>query len=353
MNPKDRPGRTSSNRPRGHSSRTRNSATMPAPPEPGDQAHKEKAKKQPKTENAHSSHSPPNLVVGGQSARNSSNVSEARLRAPQATRKRYHHTANKDGSGLQSPLHNLKRLVNSVTRSNGFKSVEQLEEFLHLALQALSVKDRDVAMTAALILGNDECLPILRDIVEGIGSPMLQQPLSKLRLDKHVVPFMKVIVHKAFSSLSLEEAFERLINTFCGPDGERAVRFCHGTLERLPKQNIALHNSSPEHIYLVSCVLNCVARYKNRTMELQGLVSIHRRLHDLAKALNSTHMARRIAQSLDETATNLIPALSTRTAAVDTLWPRTEFENNADRFSKFRSLMDGPATRVSPALPSY
>jgi len=334
MTPKAHPGRTSSDRPPGQSSQSQSSATAT---EPGSRDQKEDPKKQAKTENARRSRVPKD-VVGGRSAGPSGNVPEATPRAAQAPGKgRYHRPGNKDSSELTSPLQKFKRLVTVLTRSDGFKSVET-EQFLHLALQALSAQDRELAMKAAFILGDEECLSILRGIVEAIGNPLPQLPVSKPELKKHIVPFMKVIVHETFSSLSLEDTFQGLLNIFWGSDGEHAVRFFHVTLEHLTKGN----RSSPENIYLVSRVLNCVARYKDPTMGSHGLLDIQQRLHDLAKASNSAPIGRRISRSLEETANNLLPTSLTRTTTLNIPSSSTELENATDRLSRFCSVIDGP-----------
>lgn len=233
MSHKHRPGRTSSNRPPGQSPRIQNSATAPTTLEARAHGQKENPKKQPKSENAHNPTSPLNPVFGTRSA-GTSRVPESTRKPPQAPGKgRYTRRPNKNGPERESALHNLKKLVNSVTHSDSFKSGGQVETFLHLAHKALSVDDRDSANMAAVFLGNKECVTLIQAIVEGIRNPITQPPPLRLELKQYVVPFIKVIVHKTSSSHSLDETFQTVLNTLCGLDLERAVGFFDGACQGL------------------------------------------------------------------------------------------------------------------------
>lgn len=234
-----------------------------------------------------------------------------------------------DASQLYRPLNNLQTIIDSIQSSKGFKSVGHLNKFLGAAIKALNVQDRDAAISAAITLGEDEHLFILRDIVEIVSIPSPNPTLSKqIRFDDHVAPFMSLLLD-TFTNLSLQRQCRKFPSTINGTDGERAARLFHGAIQRLSKVN-------SENLYLLCRVLNSLLRCNEKVAHDELLVIYHS-LNDRAKGLYSTHVGKRIRQSLQETATYLSP-LSARMSIDD---PKNELDKSngvADRYG----LIDGP-----------
>src|SRR5205085_6901599 len=128
-----------------------------------------------------------------------------------------------------------------------------------------TVEDQDSTAGPASILSDAQhVLPILRDIVELVGNRSYKPNLANIRLDKHIIPFMKLVAHKTFAKPSMEEMFQHIINTLYGPDGECAIKFFRGTLEHLGKVNSSSNVSFRDLVHLLCCVLNYVVRYNRR-----------------------------------------------------------------------------------------
>jgi len=213
-------------------------------------------------------------------------------------------------------------------RRTGLKSLALLEEFLKALLDALDVNDRDLrAKAASLVSDNSDGLLIIVDIVKSVGNPEHNPALRNLRFDRHIVPFMRLLVHQAFADLSLEGNFRYIIKTFYG-DGERAASFFEGAIQKLLLERINLPSTPPDaihetNIYLLCRLLNSVVRHTSEAMADERLISLYTRLYSDSiepKIIADEQLSvveKLIKKSLEDTAAYLLP-LSTRMAKVKT-----------------------------------
>jgi len=239
-------------------------------------------------------------------------------------------------------------------RRTGFKSVALLEEFLRALLYALDVDDRNLRAKAAdLVSDARDGLPIIVDIVKSVGNPEHNPALRNLRFDRHVVPFMRFLVHQAFADLSLEGTFRHIIKTFYG-DGERAARFFEGAIQKLLVEHIDLPSITPDaihetNLYLLCRVLNSMVRHTSEAMAYERLISFHKRLYSISiepKVIAAEQLSvveKLIKKSLEDTAAYLLP-LSTRMAKAktsDSSEKPTSSASNA-HYAHLERIMDKP-----------
>lgn len=220
---------------------------------------------------------------------------------------------NVDNHPLRS-LHDLKGNMRSYSRS-GFKSLGHLEDFLNLSLKNLSCLDREIQSKAVTLLTENESLGAIRSVAEAIGTPRLTRyPLNNLHFDKHLAPFMKIIVHDAFTQTCVEKNLNLLIKTLYGPDGERASRLLGRLIEKLEQKveqaiTDASKTSVQQDCYLVARILYYIVRYNSDAMAQEEMVSIHSRILQLSQTLRvaPSPLSGSIDNIMSETRAYLLP----------------------------------------------
>ena len=128
----------------------------------------------------------------------------------------------------------------SFSRTRRFQSLDQFEKYLSSALKALDSNDRRIQSEALLLLSKNELskndfqgYEVIRYITEAIRNPhylLFGDPLRILDFDQHILPFIRILVHDAFTQTCLEKSFRDVIKVVYCPDGERATRFFNRVL---------------------------------------------------------------------------------------------------------------------------
>lgn len=123
-------------------------------------------------------------------------------------------------------LSDLSGIVNSFSRLGRFLSRGQFEYFLKLALKALDPTDRDIQSKALELLSTHNGPDIIRYITEGIGnSGNHTQDMGNLDFYKHMIPFIKILVHEIFTKICVEKNLLYVVKAVYGATGDRAERF--------------------------------------------------------------------------------------------------------------------------------
>ena len=127
------------------------------------------------------------------------------------------------------------------------RSIEHLEKFLRLSLNALNYNDREIYSQAVVLLTKNLGNKIMRLIMEAIANPQGDRPLKDLDFNKHIVPFTKIIAHDKFSLKS----FKKYSVISCV-----VANFLNGLLrcfgERHMKQPLTLPKHSSKRSIIVS-----------------------------------------------------------------------------------------------------
>jgi len=223
-------------------------------------------------------------------------------------------------------LFKLKGMMRSFGRLGQFESLVRFQEFLETALKVLESNDREVQSEVVLVLGNndrredDTGYKLICHVVEQIGCPVphhfILNPLKELDYARHLVPFMKIVVHDAFSRSCVEKSFMFVIKAIYGPDGERGSKFLKtlvSNLENKCKQcedDPDLQPFVEEGCFLVCRILNYIVRYNADAIGHSDLIDIHSRLREVS-AMVRTPLSPRMDRYLAETAAYLIPVTFT------------------------------------------
>ena len=237
---------------------------------------------------------------------------------------------NEDGVTIQieerpeTLLFNLKGMVKSFTRFERFQSLGRFEEFLRVALKVLDSNEREVQAEAILVLSNndlnedDSGYKLIRHVVEHVGTSVQHNflqwspnPLQDLDYDRHLVPFMKIVVHDAFARSCVEKSFRFVIKAIYGPDGERGSKFLKKVVSILENKSQFCGVESTKNIVQEGCFLVCrilqyLVRYNTDAIGHGDLMDIHARLRDVS-AIVRTPLSARTDRYLAETAAYLIP----------------------------------------------
>lgn len=254
-------------------------------------------------------------------------------------------------------LYRLKGLLRSLSR---FQTVRGLEEYLELALKLLDSNQKEIQLKAAHTLSNMEsdsrgsqsvAYNVLRYIIEQIGNPSasITDPLKNIEFEKHILPFMKIIVHDAFTRSCIEQNFHFVIKAVYGTDGERGARFLSRVTEILESQQESEPpdlNHIHEGLLLVCRILNYVVRFNSDAFGHLKLVDLHRKLVGLA-AGTSGPLSGTLNRCLKETAAHLIPAAIN---SDQTLVPKFSAERNS--YQQYELLVDLPGN-LSKAGPRH
>jgi Zinc finger C-x8-C-x5-C-x3-H type (and similar)/RNA-binding, Nab2-type zinc finger len=234
---------------------------------------------------------------------------------------------NEDGEAKQikdrpeTLLFNLKGIMKSFSRSNQFNTLSRFEEFLEVALKVLDSDEKEVQAEAVVVLtsnDDDSGHKLIRHVVEHVGSSVLQNPLQRNRnplqdldYDRHLVPFMKIVVHDAFARSCVEQSFLFVIKAIYGPDGERAIKFLKkvvGILEsKIQSCDIeSIKIIAQEGCFLICRILHYLVRYNAQAIGHGALIDIHARLRDVSTDVR-TPLSARTDRYLAETSACLIP----------------------------------------------
>lgn len=209
----------------------------------------------------------------------------------------------------------LKGILRSFGRDGEFRSLFRFQEFLDVALKVLDSNDREVQSEAVFVLsnldGDDSGYRLIAHVVEQVGSTVPHSPFHDLDYDIHLVPFMKILVHDAFSRSCVEKSFILIIKAIYGPDGERASNFLKRLVDVLQKKRLVCRDQESQvrlhdGCFLVCRILNYTVRYNTEAIGHGALMDIHGRLKEVSSGVRTPFSAR-MDRYLAETAAYLIP----------------------------------------------
>ena len=218
-------------------------------------------------------------------------------------------------------LFTLKRIVRSFSRSRRFQALGDFENYLDVALKLLDTKTRNIQSEVVSVLcRNDlrdesefaiEGIDIIRHVVEQIGDQSPQSYLEHIEFEEHMLPFLKIILHDAFTQTVLEKNFRYIIKAVYGPDGQRASRFLKRAIPQLENQAQVSNVETVKEIAQSGCLLLCrllyyLVRYNSDAIGQDELVQFHRRLGEVSASIR-TQLSARLDRQLRETAAYLIP----------------------------------------------
>jgi hypothetical protein len=217
------------------------------------------------------------------------------------------------------PLDDLKTLLRLFTRAKQFASITQFEKFLESSLKALELTNMADQSKAIVILSESENAgrEVVRYAADAMGRKL--PPFQDLEFDKHVVPFMKFLVHDIFTTTCVEKNLLYLIKALYG-DGERADRLLTRIIDMLESitqsdNTDAAATRAQEHCLLVCTLLHHIVRYNADAMSQDGLRIHHARLLVVSDNVHPNQsVTRRIKNSLSESAAYLFPTLTKRIA---------------------------------------
>jgi hypothetical protein len=223
----------------------------------------------------------------------------------------------------QTILFQLKGIIKSFSRVHDFQTLGRLEDFLDSALQVLDSNERNIQSEAVFVLtrnDNDIGYDIIRHIVQHVGNPLARFTNSlwqRVEYDRHIVPFMKIIVHNAFTQSCVEKSFHYVMKAVYGTDGQRAVCFFNKVIAIL-ENKIQLESTNEEGCFLVCRLLHYTIRYNSEALGHGDLLEVHTNLMKLSNTIRtplSTNMDRLLA----ETAAYLIPiSINTKNESLHT-----------------------------------
>jgi hypothetical protein len=235
-------------------------------------------------------------------------------------------------------LFNLKEILESFSRSNQFHSIGQFEEFLDVALKVLDSDEKEARIDAIIVLTsneNESGLELIRHVIEYIGSSVShtpvqgnQNPLQDLDYDHHIVPFMKIMVHDAFTRSCVEKSFRLVLKGIYGPDGEYAIKFLKRMVHILENKSLSCDVESIKTIMQEDCFLVCrilyyVIRYNAQTIGHDALIDIHARLRDVSVPVRTP---------LSSTTDRYLMAIG--------VYLKSEMENETDRKYRLLEVID-------------
>jgi hypothetical protein len=231
----------------------------------------------------------------------------------------------------QKQFLDLKSIIMAFSRLKQFQSTARFERFLELALKVLECNERDVRAEGVVALSKNDYpkndsndtgfagYEIIRYIAEAVGNPphplFFTHPLRNLNFEKHVVPFMKIIVHDAFTQTCVEKSFHYVIKAVYGHDGTRGTRFLNAVVEILEQRIetadvILVESVSPEALYLVSRILYYIVRYNSEAIGIDEFSRIHVRLMEISSNVRNP-FSTRLDRCLSETGAYLFPVAPT------------------------------------------
>jgi hypothetical protein len=179
------------------------------------------------------------------------------------------------------PLSELKNIMTTFSQGVS-RSIEYLEKFLRLSLNALNCNDKEIYSQAALLLIENPGIKIIRRIMEAVGNPQGDHPLSNLNFDRHMVPFIKIIVHDKFiQNPVLQEIFG---------DAVCSCKFLKRATEMLQgKAREAATDASKTLLqdvnYCLCRILQYLMRYNPEAARRKAITEIHSALVELSNTL--------------------------------------------------------------------
>jgi Zinc finger C-x8-C-x5-C-x3-H type (and similar) len=226
-------------------------------------------------------------------------------------------------------LFKLKREMKSFSNLKDFQSLGRFEEFLDIALKVLDSTEREVRAEVILVLTvNDQRetdntigYDLIRFVVDKIGCPNQRplllypgiDPLRELDTDRHIVPFMKILVHDAFVESCVEKSFHFVIKATYGPDGERGSRFLKKIVARLEEKSVSCNTEDlktmlQEPCFLLARLLHYIVRYSSEAIGHTDLLDVHVKLKELSRSVKvRTPLSAQTDRYLAQTAARLLP----------------------------------------------
>jgi len=211
-------------------------------------------------------------------------------------------------------LFTLKGILRSFCRDGEFRSLLRFQEFLDVALKVLDSKDREIQSEAVVAL-SAEGHRLIAHVVEQVGGiqhPIYTNPLRDLNYHIHVIPFIKLLVHDAFSRSCVEKSFMHVVKAIYGPDGQRASNFLERLVQHLENERLVcggnqeLQTRLHDGCFLVCRVLHYTVRYNTEAVGQSTLMDLHARLKEISTGVQTPFSAR-MDRFLAETAAYLIP----------------------------------------------
>ena len=248
-------------------------------------------------------------------------------------------------------LFTLKRMVKSFSRSFRFQLLRDFETYLDLALKLLGTKERNLRSEVVAVLSrNDlrdedefamEGIDIIRHVVEQIGNPSPRSYLEYVKFEDHVLPFLKVILHDAFTQTVLEKNFRYVIKGVYGPDGERASRFLKRAITLLEDRAQSGDPEAIKEIVQEGCLLLCrlllyIVRYNSDAVGQTELVEFHQKLEEISTSIR-TPLSGRIDRQLREAEAYLIPVEIRTTEQL-----RNDGVSSVDLYEQYELVVDLP-----------
>lgn len=213
------------------------------------------------------------------------------------------------------PLDDLKMVLRNFERTQQFRFIEQFETFVETSLKALELPDRDLQSKAISCLSEYENggREVVRYIAEAMGN--LWPPFDGMAFDKHVVPFMKLVVHDVFTRTCIEKNLLYLIKALYG-DGKRGDRLLTRIIDLLePIMEFTTNvddGSVQGHCLLVCKLFHHIVQYNADAISQPELMMHHARLLVLSDGIRTTTPnTRKIEKSLSEISAYLFPAVTT------------------------------------------
>jgi Zinc finger domain/Zinc finger C-x8-C-x5-C-x3-H type (and similar) len=232
---------------------------------------------------------------------------------------KFSHDPNFKSDPLQmeatQPLDDLKMILRTFERTKQFRFIAQFEKFVETSLKALELPDRDLQSKSILCLSEYENggREVVRYVAEAMGNQ--SPPFADIAFDKHVVPFMKLIVHDVFTRTCIEKNLLYLIKALYG-DGKRGDRLLTriiDLLEPIIESTTNIENGSvQEHCFLVCTLLHHIVQYNADAISQPELIIHHARLLMLSNNIRTTNPnTRKIEKSLSEISAYLFPGVTT------------------------------------------
>jgi hypothetical protein len=246
--------------------------------------------------------------------------------------------------------------MRSFRNSKQFNSFGRFEEFLDITIRILDGNNRNVRSEAVVLLSENDSVgcEIVRYIATDVGKQTpFTRALRELDFDRHLVPFMKIIVHDVFTSSCVEKNLLYLVKALYGPTGERAARFLDRVVAMLEGKAALIDDDDTKVRAQDDCHLVCRIFYNivvlnSDAMAQEELQAIHARLVAFSNQVRSLRspVSGRIERLLSQTASHLF--LSSARAVDERRGAPASVSGPSIQFSLLDRLMDLPG-ELSPS----
>src|SRR5579859_2594036 len=219
-------------------------------------------------------------------------------------------------------LLDLKTVIKTFSHANSFRSRDQFEKYLQLAIEILDSSDYETRSEVLTLLSRNELqekggvgYEIIREVCEKIGiPPPFYHALGVIRLDDHILPFIRIVVHEAFTQNCVEKSFRYIIHAVYGQDGERGSRFLKRVLYLIAESHATSEADTANHqleeqCYLLSRLLYYLVQLNPDAMQQTDFANVHTELQQLCAVVRATRtsLSGKIDRYLSGAAAYLFP----------------------------------------------